>query len=103
MSERLLPVFADARPPGDLLPPGGRAYIFNEKLMNAACAPACPGDGGRQSFLPEEHAMSLLRSPLVAALAVGGLTASTASAAPSSCGGSGSVTTVNGKLADGAT
>jgi pimeloyl-ACP methyl ester carboxylesterase len=40
---------------------------------------------------------------LVAGLVVGGLTASTASASPSSCGGSGKVTTVNGKLADGAT
>jgi pimeloyl-ACP methyl ester carboxylesterase len=43
---------------------------------------------------------------LGAGLAVGGLTASTAgaaSASPSTCGGSGAVTTVNGKLADGAT
>jgi len=43
---------------------------------------------------------------LAAGLATGGLTASTAgaaSASPSTCGGSGSVTTVNGKLADGAT
>src|SRR6266516_6523679 len=43
---------------------------------------------------------------LAAGLATGGLTASTAgaaSASPSTCGGSGAVTTVNGKLADGAT
>ena len=43
---------------------------------------------------------------LAAGLAVGGLTASTAgaaSASPSTCGGSGSMTTTNGKLADGAT
>jgi hypothetical protein len=42
---------------------------------------------------------------LAAALAVGGLTASTAgaaSAASSTCGGTGTVTTVNGTLADGA-
>jgi pimeloyl-ACP methyl ester carboxylesterase len=39
---------------------------------------------------------------LVTALVAGGLTASTAAASPSSCGGSGSVTTVNGTLADGA-
>jgi pimeloyl-ACP methyl ester carboxylesterase len=42
---------------------------------------------------------------LAAGLVIGGLTAgsATASAATSSCGGSGSVTTVNGTLADGAT
>ena len=43
---------------------------------------------------------------LAAGLAVGGLTASTAgaaSASPSTCGGSGSVATTTGKLADGAT
>ena len=43
---------------------------------------------------------------LAAGLATGGLTtymAGTASASPSTCGGSGSVTTVNGTLADGAT
>jgi pimeloyl-ACP methyl ester carboxylesterase len=43
---------------------------------------------------------------LAAGLAAGGLTASTAgaaSAAPSTCGGTGAVTTTNGKLADGAT
>ena len=43
---------------------------------------------------------------LAAGLAAGGLTAGAAgaaSAASSSCGGSGSVTTVNGTLADGAT
>ena len=40
---------------------------------------------------------------LVTSLVAGGLTASTAAASPSPCGGSGSVTTVNGKLADGAT
>ena len=41
---------------------------------------------------------------LAAGLAIGGLTASTAAAsAPSSCGGSGAVTTVNRKLSDGAT
>jgi len=40
---------------------------------------------------------------LVTALVAGGLTASTAAASPSSCGGSGSVTKVNGTLADGAT
>jgi pimeloyl-ACP methyl ester carboxylesterase len=42
---------------------------------------------------------------LTAGLVIGGLTAgsATASAATSSCGGSGSVTTVNGTLADGAT
>ena len=42
---------------------------------------------------------------LAASLAagVGGLTAGAASASSSSCGGSGSVTTVNGTLADGAT
>jgi pimeloyl-ACP methyl ester carboxylesterase len=42
---------------------------------------------------------------LTAGLAVGGFTASTAgtASAASSCGGSGSVSTVNGKLADGAT
>src|SRR5919108_3922507 len=39
---------------------------------------------------------------LAAGLAIGGLTASTAAASPSSCGGTGQVTTVNGKLADGA-
>jgi pimeloyl-ACP methyl ester carboxylesterase len=41
---------------------------------------------------------------LAAALAVGGLTTSSASASPAgpTCGGTGSVTTVNGKLADGA-
>jgi len=41
---------------------------------------------------------------LAAGLAIGGLiTAGTATASPSTCGGSGSVTTVNGTLADGAT
>jgi len=40
---------------------------------------------------------------LVTGLVAGGLTASTAAASPSSCGGSGSVTTVNGTLADGTT
>src|SRR4051794_41942992 len=42
---------------------------------------------------------------LAAGLAVGGATASTAAtaSAASNCGGSGSVTTVNGTLADGAT
>ena len=40
---------------------------------------------------------------LAAALAIGGLTASTAAASGSSCGGSGKVTTFNGKLSDGAT
>ena len=43
---------------------------------------------------------------LAAGLAAGGLTAGAAgaaSASSSSCGGSGSVTTVNGTLADGAT
>jgi pimeloyl-ACP methyl ester carboxylesterase len=41
---------------------------------------------------------------LAAGLAIGGfITAGTATASPSTCGGSGSVTTVNGTLADGAT
>jgi pimeloyl-ACP methyl ester carboxylesterase len=40
---------------------------------------------------------------LAAALAVGGLTASTAAAAAPSCGGSGKMTTLNGKFSDGAT
>jgi len=40
---------------------------------------------------------------LVAALATGGLTASTTAASASACGGSGTVTTVNGTLSDGAT
>ncbi len=40
---------------------------------------------------------------LAAALAIGGLTASTADASASSCGGSGAVTTLNGTLPDGAT
>ncbi len=40
---------------------------------------------------------------LAAALAVGGLTASTAAASAPSCGGSGAVSTLNGKLPDGAT
>ena len=40
---------------------------------------------------------------LAAGLVIGGLTASTAAASAPSCGGSGSVSTVNGKLADGAT
>jgi pimeloyl-ACP methyl ester carboxylesterase len=40
---------------------------------------------------------------LAAALAVGGLTASTAAASAPSCGGSGKVTTLNGKFSDGAT
>ena len=43
---------------------------------------------------------------LAVGLATGGLTASTAgaaSASPSACGGSGVMTTVSGKLADGAT
>ena len=40
---------------------------------------------------------------LAAGLAIGGLTASTAAAATPSCGGSGQVSTLNGKLSDGAT
>jgi pimeloyl-ACP methyl ester carboxylesterase len=40
---------------------------------------------------------------LAAGLALGGITASTAAASTSSCGGSGGVTTVNGTLSDGAT
>ena len=40
---------------------------------------------------------------LAAGLAIGGLTASTAAAAPPSCGGSGSMTTLTGTLTDGAT
>ena len=40
---------------------------------------------------------------LAAGLVIGGLTASTAAASSSPCGGSGQVSTVNGKLADGAT
>ncbi|MGO8892807.1 MAG: hypothetical protein ACLQB1_24400, partial [Streptosporangiaceae bacterium] len=40
---------------------------------------------------------------LAAALAIGGLTASTTAASASACGGSGTVTTVNGTLSDGAT
>jgi len=40
---------------------------------------------------------------LAVGLAIGGVTASTAMASPSSCGGSGSITTFNGKLSDGAT
>jgi pimeloyl-ACP methyl ester carboxylesterase len=40
---------------------------------------------------------------LVTGLVAGGLTASTAAASPSSCGGSGQPTTVHGTLADGAT
>ena len=43
---------------------------------------------------------------LAAGLAIGGLgayTAGTAAASPSTCGGSGSVSTVNGTLGDGAT
>ncbi len=47
----------------------------------------------------------LAGTALAAALAIGGATAAsaTASAAPQTCGGTGSVTTVNGTLADGAT
>ena len=40
---------------------------------------------------------------LAVGLAIGGVTASTAIASPSSCGGSGQITTFNGKLSDGAT
>ena len=40
---------------------------------------------------------------LAAALAIGGITAGTVAASPSSCGGSGSVTTLSGTLPDGAT
>ena len=40
---------------------------------------------------------------LAAGLAIGGLTASTAAAATSSCGGSGAVSTLNATLQDGAT
>jgi pimeloyl-ACP methyl ester carboxylesterase len=40
---------------------------------------------------------------LAAGLAIGGLTASTAAASAPSCGGSGAVSTLNGKLPDGAT
>jgi hypothetical protein len=40
---------------------------------------------------------------LAASLAIGGLTASTAAASTSSCGGSGTMSTVNGTLPDGAT
>ena len=40
---------------------------------------------------------------LAAGLVAGGLTASTAAASTSSCGGSGTVTTINGTLSDGAT
>ena len=38
---------------------------------------------------------------LAAALAIGGLTASTTAASASACGGSGTVTTVNGTLSTG--